>query len=148
MRKKEERSKQGQTNNNKAAQYSTSKAVTFPKKNELPRVGLEPTTLYTLPPDLLLNEICRRKEARKVMQVRHEFFVPSSADLPIPVPLEVSGHNIRFVLSVEISQVLVLQSRTPAMPDEAGWKSDIYMFTYMDTYIILHTCTCTCSIYM
>ena len=24
------------------------KAVTFPKKNELPRVGLEPTTLYTL----------------------------------------------------------------------------------------------------
>ena len=25
-----------------------SKAVTFPKKNELPRVGLEPTTLYTL----------------------------------------------------------------------------------------------------
>ena len=24
------------------------KAVTFPRKNELPRVGLEPTTLYTL----------------------------------------------------------------------------------------------------
>ena len=24
------------------------KAVTFPKKNELPRVGLEPTTLYIL----------------------------------------------------------------------------------------------------
>ena len=44
---KEERSKQGQTNN-KAKQHSTSKAVTFPKKNVLPRVGLEPTTLYTL----------------------------------------------------------------------------------------------------
>ena len=43
----EERSKQGQTNN-KAKQHSTPKAVTFPKKNELPRVGLEPTTLYTL----------------------------------------------------------------------------------------------------
>ena len=27
---------------------STPKAVTFPKKNELPRVGLEPMTLYTL----------------------------------------------------------------------------------------------------
>ena len=27
---------------------NTPKAVTFPKKNELPRVGLEPTTLYTL----------------------------------------------------------------------------------------------------
>ena len=47
MRRKEERSKLGQTNN-KAKQHSTPKAVTFPKKNELPRVGLEPTTLYTL----------------------------------------------------------------------------------------------------
>ena len=44
---KERRSKQGQINN-KAKQHSTTKAVTFPKKNELPRVGLEPTTLYTL----------------------------------------------------------------------------------------------------
>ena len=40
---KEERNKQGQTNN-KANQYSTPKAVTFPKKNKLPQVGLEPTT--------------------------------------------------------------------------------------------------------
>ena len=47
MRRKKERSKQGQTNN-KAKQHSTPKAVTFPEKNELPRVGLEPTTLYTL----------------------------------------------------------------------------------------------------
>ena len=31
-----------------AKQHSTLKAVTFPKKNELPRVGFEPTTLYTL----------------------------------------------------------------------------------------------------
>ena len=48
-RRKEERSKQGQTNN-KAKQHSTAtpKAVTFPKTNELPQVGLEPTTLYTL----------------------------------------------------------------------------------------------------
>ena len=38
MRRKEERSKQGQTNN-KEKQHSTPKAVTFPKKNELPRVG-------------------------------------------------------------------------------------------------------------
>ena len=43
---KEGRSKQGQTNN-KAKQHSTPKAVTFPKKNELPRVGLEPTTLHS-----------------------------------------------------------------------------------------------------
>ena len=42
-RRKEERSKQGQTNN-KVKQHSTPKVVTFPKKNELhvhvPRVGL------------------------------------------------------------------------------------------------------------
>ena len=52
MRGKKERSKQGQTN--KAKQHSTLKAVTFPKKNELPRVGLEPTTLYT--PDRALYQ--------------------------------------------------------------------------------------------
>ena len=46
MRRKEERSQQGQTNN-KAKQHSTPKAVSFPKKNELPRVGLEATTLRT-----------------------------------------------------------------------------------------------------
>ena len=28
--------------------YFIAKVVTFPKKNELPQVGLEPTTLYTL----------------------------------------------------------------------------------------------------
>ena len=38
-RRKEERSKQGQTNN-KVKQHSTPKAVTFLKKNELPQVGL------------------------------------------------------------------------------------------------------------
>ena len=35
---REERSKQGQTNN-KAKKHSTPNAVTFPKKNELPQVG-------------------------------------------------------------------------------------------------------------
>ena len=48
---KEERKKQARSNKkNKAKQHSTPKAVTFPKKYmyELPWVGLEPTTLYTL----------------------------------------------------------------------------------------------------
>ena len=44
--RKKEASKVKQTN--KAKQHSTPKAVTCPKKNELPQVGLEPTTLYTL----------------------------------------------------------------------------------------------------
>ena len=54
MRRKEERSKQGHTN-----KANTPKEVTFPKNNELPRVGLEPTILaqlitppYLLPPHL------------------------------------------------------------------------------------------------
>ena len=55
-RRKEEKSKQGQTNN-KAKQHSTPKAVTFPKKNELPQVGLEPTTLYTLDVALALSHV-------------------------------------------------------------------------------------------
>ena len=42
---KEERSKQGQTNN-KVKQHSTPKAVTFSKKNELPRVGFESYTCF------------------------------------------------------------------------------------------------------
>ena len=41
MKRKEERSKQGQTNN-KAKHHSTPTAVTFPKKNELPRVHVVP----------------------------------------------------------------------------------------------------------
>ena len=44
---RKERSKQGLTNN-KAKQHSRPKAVTFPKKNVLPRVGLKPMILHTL----------------------------------------------------------------------------------------------------
>ena len=47
---KEGRKMQARSNKQqlKAKQHNTPKAVTFPMKNELPRVGLEPTTLYTL----------------------------------------------------------------------------------------------------
>ena len=41
---KEGRKKQACQTNNKAKQHSTPKTVTFPKKNELPQVGLEPNT--------------------------------------------------------------------------------------------------------
>ena len=59
-RRKEGRSKQCHTNN-KAKQHSTPKAVTFLKKNELPRVGLEPTTLHTLDRALYLYGALRMK---------------------------------------------------------------------------------------
>ena len=52
--RKKEASKVKQTN--KAKQHSTPKAVTFPRKNELPQVGLEPTILYTL--DRALYQQC------------------------------------------------------------------------------------------
>ena len=47
---KEGRKKQARSNKQqgKATQHTQFKAVPFPKKNELPRVGLKPTTLYTL----------------------------------------------------------------------------------------------------
>ena len=56
---KEGREKQARSNKqtNKAKQHSTPKAVTFPKKNELPRVGLEPTTPYTLDRVLYTTEL-------------------------------------------------------------------------------------------
>ena len=57
--RKKEASKQGQTNN-KAKQHSTPKAVTFPKKNELPWVGLEPTTLTYM--YMLMRDAEGRKE--------------------------------------------------------------------------------------
>ena len=67
MRRKKERSKQGQTN--KAKQHSTPKAVTFPRKNELPQVGLEPTTLYTL--DRALYQLSYRGSSAGWAQISH-----------------------------------------------------------------------------
>ena len=61
MRDKEGRKKEASKviQTNKAKQHSTPKAVTFPKKNELPWVGLKPTTLYTL--DRALYQLSYRR---------------------------------------------------------------------------------------
>ena len=61
-------------------QHSTPKAVTFPKKDELPRVGLEPTTLYTL--DRSLYQLSYRDSSAGWAQIlTHStpllFFLPS-----------------------------------------------------------------------
>ena len=71
MRRKEEKSKQGQTN--KAKQHSTPKAVTFPKKNELSRVGLEPTTLYTL--DRALYQLSYQGNSAGWAQISHLMYM-------------------------------------------------------------------------
>ena len=87
MRRKKERSKQGQTNKQgKATQHTKAvtfprknelpqvelehtKAVTFPRKNELPQVGLEPTTLYTL--DRALYQLSYRGSSAGRAQISH-----------------------------------------------------------------------------
>ena len=68
---KEERKKQAWSNKqtNKAKQHSTPKAVTFPRKNELPQVGLEPTTLYTL--DRALYQLSYRGSSAGWAQISH-----------------------------------------------------------------------------
>ena len=67
MRRKKEASKVKQTN--KAKQHSTPKAVTFPRKNEMPQVGLEPTTLYTL--DRALYQLSYRGSSAGWAQISH-----------------------------------------------------------------------------
>ena len=64
---KKERSKVKQTN--KVEQHSTPKAVTFPRKNELPQVGLELTTLYTL--DRALYQLSYRGSSAGWAQISH-----------------------------------------------------------------------------
>ena len=71
---KKEASKVKQTN--KAKQHSTPKAVTFPRKNELPRVGLEPTTLYTL--DRALYQLSYRGSSAgwaQISQANHQLYM-------------------------------------------------------------------------
>ena len=71
----EERIKQGQTN--KAKQHSKPKATTFPKKNELLRVGLKPTCTfmnYFYRPYATVNISCGLLEAvlsRSVVDLAH-----------------------------------------------------------------------------
>ena len=57
----EVRSKQGHTNN-KAKQHNTPKAVTFPKKNELPQVGHVLHPSQTCQPSMVMYcEHCKRR---------------------------------------------------------------------------------------
>ena len=82
--RKKEASKVKQTN--KAKQHSTPKAVTFPRKNELPRVELEPTTLYTLDMYMYSHSLVR--------SLSHTpFFLPLSSDDTRRLLNKDSSHN-------------------------------------------------------
>ena len=95
MRRKKERSKQGQTNN-KAKQHSRPKAVTFPKKNELPRVGFEPTPLRTLQTQLYRPQIPGRTFPVDVLYSRNtcEDHVESSVKQAVQIHLQPSRGDI------------------------------------------------------
>ena len=68
MRRKDERSKQIQTNN-KAKQHSTPKAATFPKKNELPRVGHVHVALFqALPLAMIFVQVQGQRSNNKNLQ--------------------------------------------------------------------------------
>ena len=73
---------------NKAKQHSTPKAVTFPRKNELPRVGLEPTTLYTL--DRALYQLSYRGSSAGWAQISHLMYLYVVYD---PLSCHVWGHR-------------------------------------------------------
>ena len=79
---------------NKAKQHSTPKAVTFPKKNELPRVGLEPTTLYTLDRALYMYHcatpyiyLCRHPQGQRGISVS-----PEDRESRLPAYADSVGH--------------------------------------------------------
>ena len=44
-------------------------------------------------------------------------YSPSLLDLLVPVFLEEWGHHFRLVLPIEVSQVLILEWVSPAIPD-------------------------------
>ena len=62
MRDEGGRSKQGQTNKQQSKATKHTQGSHFPKKNELPQVGLEPTTLHTL--DRALYQLSCTKAAQ------------------------------------------------------------------------------------
>ena len=66
MRKKKERSKQGQTNKQRGKATQHTQGNHF---SELPRVGLEPTTLYTL--DRALYQLSYRGSSAGWAQISH-----------------------------------------------------------------------------
>ena len=71
---KEERKKQARSNKqtNKAKQHSTPKAVIFLRKNELPRVGFESTTLYT---DMYIKFVSKLHVASCICRYRHYMYI-------------------------------------------------------------------------
>ena len=89
----------------KAKQQSTPKAVTFPRKNELPRVGLEPTTLYTL--DRALYQLSYRGSSAGWAQISH---------LIVHLINRLANHQLSMKEKAHLKTTL--HSRQSALPTE------------------------------
>ena len=118
MRRKEERSKQAKVKQtNKAKQQSTPKAVTFPKKNELPRVGLEHVHVL------------------RDMNTRHLFAIMRTENRPLCEEVHVHCHYTAVIPTIQVYIVY------------GGFKLLQLLKSWLDSIIHLecvYTCTCTC----
>ena len=131
---KEERKKQARSNKqtNKAKQHSTPKAVTFPRKNELPRVGLEPTTLYTL--DRALYQLSYRGSPAGWAQISHLIVHLMNSALPTELPRQPSwlGPNLtsHSTPDEQANHQLSMKEKAGVMkpPMTPNTKPSIYMF--------------------
>ena len=95
----------------RAKQHSTAKAVTFPKKNELPRVGLEPTTLCTLD-RVLYSCTCGASElpTRRTVNLRHLMVLSVFTvmlNFPFSSTMTFSLNSISFPLLAEASSATI-----------------------------------------
>ena len=122
---KEGRKKQAKSNKQTG---KSNKVVTFPKKNELPPVGLEPTTLYTLD-----------KRSTTELPRQLSWLGPNLTSHTCSTPDEQANHQLSIHVHVHNVHVRALYTYC------------IYMYMYMYLYIChvvlmycVSTCTCTC----
>ena len=127
---KEERKKQARSYKQNAKQHSTPKAVTFPKKNELPRVGLEPTTLYTL--DRALYQLSCLGSLAGWAQISHVIVhVSNKISYHVPPPPSNAKKQASTVLSY-----IMFPPPPPAMP-----KSKLVLvIEYIHVHVLLIVC--------
>ena len=129
-RKKKERSKVKQTN--KAKQHSTPKAVKI-----LPRVGLEPTTLYTL--DRTLYQLSYRGSSAGWAQISL-LIVHLMNRLTITCTCDCLGCAVLLTLYT-LDRVLYQLSYRGS---SAGWAQISHLIVHLMNRLTI-TCTCTCD---
>ena len=126
----------------KQTKYSTPKAVTFPKKNELPRMRFEPTTLYI---HCIYSIIMYMYQINFPTGNKRQLNAESShlfLLLPgIQLLKELLDHTRQSALKEGVSAYNALQSYfITASPSRTLYLLEVLYYTC--TYI--YTCTCIC----